>query len=141
MGGHAKVRADAKRVYYESTSALIFVVDSTDPTGPNLVYHHSVFEEEKAELWQTVRDEKLTCAKVLIFENFQDLPNALSVKQVAESLELWKFSELRPGLEWYVQGCAATTGKGLVDGLETGCVAEPGAREWGSKCNSGANPF
>jgi len=107
--------------YYEGTSALIFVVDSTgDGRLSSRDPETSILEDEKSELWKTVRHEMLN-AKILVFANYQDMPNALPVKEVAERLELSKLSELRPGLEWYVQGCVATKGKGIIEGLDWIC--------------------
>lgn len=60
-------------------------------------------------------EEELKDAVLLVFANKQDLPHALRASEVAEKLGLKDLSGKR---QWYIQGCCATTGDGLYDGLE-----------------------
>lgn len=53
-------------------------------------------------------------AALLVFANKQDLPKALKVGDVAEKLELASL-RTRP---WHIQGCCATSGDGLYEGLD-----------------------
>ena len=54
---------------------------------------------------------------ILIFVNKLDLRNAVTVKYVKNQLELNK----RDLNLCYTQGCCATTGDGLLDGLDWIC--------------------
>ena len=53
-------------------------------------------------------------AVLLVFANKQDLPKAMKPADVAERLGL---SSLRTRV-WHIQGCCATTGDGLYEGLD-----------------------
>ena len=59
-------------------------------------------------------EDELRDATLLVFANKQDLPNAMSVNDVTEKLGL---NQLR-NRKWYIQGCCATTGDGLYEGLD-----------------------
>ena len=59
-------------------------------------------------------EDELRDAILLVFANKQDLPNAMSVNDVTEKLGL---NQLR-NRKWYIQGCCATTGDGLYEGLD-----------------------
>ena len=61
-----------------------------------------------------LREDELKDAILLVFANKQDLPNALSASTLTDKFNL---SDLR-GRKWYVQPCCATTGEGLVEGLD-----------------------
>ena len=50
---------------------------------------------------------------MLVFANKQDLPNAMSVAEIQKKLRLEKLT-----VNWHIQGCVATTGDGLYDGLD-----------------------
>eukprot|EP00967_Tisochrysis_lutea_P130404 scaffold225540_cov39-Tisochrysis_lutea.AAC.1 len=58
--------------------------------------------------------EELKDALLLVYANKQDLPQALSVQEVADALELSTI----PGRVWYIQACSATSGDGISEGLE-----------------------
>jgi len=49
----------------------------------------------------------------LILANKQDLPTALKPEQIVEKLDLKSIKAER----WHVQGCCATSGEGLYEGL------------------------
>lgn len=61
-----------------------------------------------------MQEAELKDALLLVYANKQDLPQALSVQEVAEALELSSI----PGRVWYIQACSATSGDGISDGLE-----------------------
>ena len=44
----------------------------------------------------------------------QDMPDAKSVQEVADALELTSISKR----VWYIQACSASTGDGIRDGLD-----------------------
>ena len=59
-------------------------------------------------------EDELRDATLLVFANKQDLPNAMSVNDVTEKLGLNSLKNRK----WYIQGCCATTGDGLYEGLD-----------------------
>merc|ERR1712141_491928 len=104
VGGQDKIRP-LWRHYYIGTDALIWAVDSTDRTR---------MAESKEEMLEVLNSEDLREAKVLVYANKQDLPTALSVKEVAGELELHKLKNT-----WHIQGSAAVNGDGLFEGLDS----------------------
>ena len=67
------------RHYYQNTDALIFVVDSND---------RERMYECKEELQRFLGEEELRDTSVLVLANKQDLPNAMSVDEITQVLEL-----------------------------------------------------
>lgn len=104
-GGKDKIRP-LWRHYFQNTSAVIFVVDSND---------RDRMGEAKDELSRMLAEDELKAAPLLVFANKQDLPNAMSVAEVTDALNL---HALRNTAQWYIQGSTATTGDGLFDGLD-----------------------
>lgn len=103
VGGRDKIRP-LWRHYYKNTNALIWVVDSNDVER---------MEVTKDEMMRTLKEDELNYIPLLVYCNKQDLPNAMSSLKVAEALELNKFTR-----SWFIQGCSATSGDGLYDGLD-----------------------
>lgn len=103
VGGRDKIRP-LWRHYYKNTNALIWVVDSNDVER---------MEATKDEMMRTLKEDELNYIPLLVYCNKQDLPNAMSSLNVAEALELNKFTR-----SWFIQGCSATSGDGLYDGLD-----------------------
>ena len=68
----------------------------------------------KAELDRMLSEEELRDAVLVVFANKQDLPKAMPVNKLTEELGL---TSLR-SRTWHIQGCCATTGDGLYDGLD-----------------------
>ena len=93
------------RHYYESTDAVIFVVDSFDKER---------MEEAKNVLETVLGDEKLQSKPLLVFSNKVDIPQSLNTTEVTDKLCLHKHR----GREWFIQATCAVTGEGIVDGLE-----------------------
>lgn len=105
VGGQDKLRP-LWRHYYENTNAVIYVVDSND-TGR--------MEASSKELGKLLEAPELNDATLLVLANKQDLPNAVSPAEVADRLKL---TELPTTRKWYIQGCCATQGEGLFEGLD-----------------------
>jgi len=104
VGGQDKIRP-LWRHYYQNTQGIIFVVDSND---------RDRIPEAKAELDRMLSEEELRDAVLVVFANKQDLPKAMPVNKLTEELGL---TSLR-SRTWHIQGCCATTGDGLYDGLD-----------------------
>ena len=91
--------------YIENTNCLIFVIDSID---------RERFEEAKSELYRMLSYDELKNIIVLIFANKQDLSNSMSIEEIRDRLDLDHF----PTIKWFVQGCSAIEGRGLIEGLQ-----------------------
>ena len=104
VGGQDRIRK-LWRHYYQGTEALVWVVDSNDTTR---------MAEAREELHALLKDPALDRAVVLVYANKQDLPNALSLTKIADALQMHQLK----GRKWQVQSCVATTGDGLVEGME-----------------------
>lgn len=105
VGGQARIRP-LWRHYYQNTQALIFVVDSNDRVPARI-------ERAREELHRMLQEEELRDCYLLVFANKQDMPEAMTLNEVTEAMDL---KSLR-GRDWYVQACCAKTGEGLFDGL------------------------
>lgn len=106
VGGQRKIRA-LWRHYYTGADGLVFVVDSADMSDERVA-------DAREELHGMLREPELEKTKVLVMANKQDAPRAATAAKVAERLGL---AEIRDH-EWYVQGCCATTGDGIHEGLD-----------------------
>eukprot|EP00967_Tisochrysis_lutea_P090364 scaffold129256_cov30-Tisochrysis_lutea.AAC.1 len=104
VGGQDKIRS-LWRYYYENSDALIFIVDSNDP---------SRFAEARDEMHRVLSDDLLRNAVVLVLANKQDMPRAQPTNKVADAMCLTSLVKHK----WYIQGCSAATGEGLYEGLE-----------------------
>lgn len=105
VGGQKSIRT-YWRNYFEQTDGVIWVVDSVDRWR---------LEECKNQLRDLMGQEKLAGASLLIFANKQDLGGALSLENIAQSLEL--DSEEISGRHWKIFSCSAMTGDGLEAGF------------------------
>ncbi|ETV97419.1 ADP-ribosylation factor 1 [Aphanomyces invadans] len=104
IGGQDKIRA-LWRHYYANTNGLIFVVDAND---------RSRVATARDELHRTLAQDELQDACVLVFANKQDLPSAMSASEITDKMGLAGLRSRR----WFVQGCCATSGDGLYEGLD-----------------------
>jgi ADP-ribosylation factor-like protein 1 len=86
-------------------SLFSLTVDSAD---------HERLSTSRAELLSMLSEEELKDAKLLVFANKQDLPDKASVSEVSEKLGLDQLKDR----SWTIQGCCATKGEGLEDGLD-----------------------
>jgi len=114
VGGQERIRR-LWRHYYDDTDGLIYVVDSND---------RQRIQESAKELRAMLQEEALRDAAVLIYCNKQDLPDAVSVAEVADALGM---SNIRQK-DWHVQASVAVSGDGLTEGLD-----------WMAKTVSGRN--
>jgi ADP-ribosylation factor protein 6 len=109
VGGQDRLRP-LWRHYYPKTNALIYVMDSSD---------HARLNESKQHLQKVIRElNTVSSAKgflVLVFANKQDLPGAMSPKQISEFLDM--NSILDKDQLYAVIGTNALTGQGLIEGL------------------------
>ena len=124
VGGCDKIRP-LWRHYYQNTSCILYVIDSNDRDrlcNPHLSDHlYDIYADSGLKL--LLQEVELKDSQLLIYCNKQDLPNALSVEDI---LRLIKLDEIIAGdtLKWgqkrqvHVQGCVATTGHGLYEGLD-----------------------
>mmetsp|Transcript_31177 Transcript_31177/g.53329 ORF Transcript_31177/g.53329 Transcript_31177/m.53329 type:complete len:147 (+) Transcript_31177:1-441(+) len=103
--GADKIKALWRR-YYQNATHIIFVVDSND---------RDRIQEAKNELFIMLQEEELRDIPILVFANKQDLPNAMSVEEVTDKLELNSIPDTR---SWFVTPSCATTGDGLYEGLD-----------------------
>eukprot|EP00761_Pharyngomonas_kirbyi_P003754 gb/GECH01003758.1/.p1 GENE.gb/GECH01003758.1/~~gb/GECH01003758.1/.p1 ORF type:complete len:185 (+),score=50.96 gb/GECH01003758.1/:1-555(+) len=104
VGGQQTLRS-YWRNYFESTDALVWVVDSSDKMR---------LKDCHQELHNLLKEEKLAGASLLIFANKQDLDGSLSPNEISNFLELDQIKTRH----WCITPCSAFTGEGLVDGIE-----------------------
>lgn len=94
------------RCYFPNTSAIIYVIDSSDQAR---------LATSRTELLTTLSEEELKGVPLLVFCNKQDVPGALKPEEISEQLGLAGGEKTRP---WSVRGSCATQGEGLEDGLD-----------------------
>lgn len=94
------------RCYFPNTSAIIYVIDSSDTARLNM---------SRAELLTMLSEEELKGVPLLVFCNKQDIQSALKPEDISEQLGLAGGEKSRP---WSVRGCCATKGEGLEEGLD-----------------------
>jgi ADP-ribosylation factor protein 1 len=105
IGGQEKIRP-LWRHYYQNTDAIIFVVDSCDK--------ERMFDSNRYKCNVKYELQQLRDTSLLVYANKQDMPNALSIKDIVELLELNKLRNR----QWFIQGTNAITGEGLYEGLD-----------------------
>lgn len=110
MGGKDKIRP-LWRHYYQNTQGIIMVVDSNDRERIANLYAQV---SARHELHRMLGESELDEAILLVLVNKQDLPNAMSVDEVKEQLALDQLGQR----SWHIEGCCATTGDGLYEGLD-----------------------
>jgi ADP-ribosylation factor protein 1 len=98
------------RHYFVNTSALIFVVDSTD---------RERIGEAADELHKMLAEEEMRACPVLVFANKQDMPTALSVPELTDRLGLFHLRDRK----WFIQASCAPSGDGLYEGLDWVCTS------------------
>ena len=92
--------------YYDDADAVIFVVDSNDKER---------IQQAREALRKLLCENSPKRAPLLLYCNKQDTDGALSVRETIDQMNLRGFVGYR---DWYVQGCSASTGDGLYEGLE-----------------------
>ncbi len=103
VGGQTKIRP-LWQYYFENNDAVVFVVDSSD---------RERLAEAREELHAVMADDRLRHATLLVLANKQDLPHAVSTANVTDALDITKLRQNR----WFIQGCCAMTGDGLIEGF------------------------
>jgi ADP-ribosylation factor protein 1 len=104
LGGGDKIRPLWKH-YYQDSSTIVFVVDSND---------RARIDDAAELLWGSFNDEEVANALLLVYANKADLPGAMSTDEVADRMRLHTIR----GRQCRIQSCCATSGEGLVEGLE-----------------------
>ncbi|KAK8850709.1 hypothetical protein IAR55_004629 [Kwoniella newhampshirensis] len=92
------------RNYFESTDAVVWVVDSSDRLR---------MEDCRKELVGLLQEERLAGATLLVFANKQDLDGSMTLEEIRDTLHLPSIISHR----WIVHPCSAFTGTGLEDGM------------------------
>ncbi|CAF1539913.1 unnamed protein product [Adineta ricciae] len=106
VGGRDKIRP-LWRHYYQDTSGIVFVVDSND---------RDRIDEAKVQLHEIANEDLLREVPILVFANKQDLPNALSVKELEEKLDVAKFDKIQR--KWCIQPTIAIQKEGIQEGFQ-----------------------
>ena len=104
VGGQKSLRTYWKN-YFESTDALIWVVDSSDRMR---------LTDCSLELHQLLQEERLMGASLLVLANKQDLPGSLDSDTIAKHLRLDKIITHH----CQVLPCSAFTGENIIEGME-----------------------
>ncbi|CAE8625974.1 unnamed protein product [Polarella glacialis] len=104
IGGQKTIRPYWSN-YFESSDALVYVIDSSDQRR---------LEESGDELRGLLAEDKLGGIPLLVFANKQDLLQATSADEIAYSLMLGEIKDRT----WTIQACSAKCGDGLQDGME-----------------------
>ena len=105
IGGQNKIRP-LWRHYYHGADSLIWVVDSSDTDR---------FHEMREELHSVLKEPELQNCTILVLANKIDLAGQNAVQNVTKALDLFSVANNR---KWHVQGCCATTGEGLYEGMD-----------------------
>ncbi|KIJ70352.1 hypothetical protein HYDPIDRAFT_143627 [Hydnomerulius pinastri MD-312] len=105
LGGQSSIRP-YWRCYFPNTSAIIYVIDSSD---------HARLTTSRGELLTMLSEDELNGVPLLVFCNKQDVEGALKPEEISEQLGLAGGETSRP---WSVRGSCATKGEGLEDGLD-----------------------
>eukprot|EP01089_Gocevia_fonbrunei_P011621 TRINITY_DN2519_c0_g1_i1.p1 TRINITY_DN2519_c0_g1~~TRINITY_DN2519_c0_g1_i1.p1 ORF type:complete len:311 (+),score=45.96 TRINITY_DN2519_c0_g1_i1:79-1011(+) len=105
VGGPDKIRP-LWRHYYGQAAALIFMIDSND---------RERLPDARHELYAILSDESFPSPFVLLFANKQDLPNAMSVTQIVDTLMCSRWPK---SIVWFIQPCCAITGDGIIEGFD-----------------------
>ncbi|KAL4075770.1 ARF SAR [Scleroderma citrinum] len=105
LGGQSSIRP-YWRCYFPNTSAIIYVIDSSD---------HARLFTSRNELLTMLSEDELSGVPLLVFCNKQDVEGALKPEEISDRLGLAGKETSR---QWSVRGSCATKGEGLEDGLD-----------------------
>ncbi|WVQ86185.1 hypothetical protein IAT38_008353 [Cryptococcus sp. DSM 104549] len=111
------------RNYFESTDAVVWVVDSSDRMRMG---------DCRDELKGLLQEERLAGATLLVFANKQDLDGSMTLEEIRDALSLKSIQSHR----WVVHPCSAFTGAGLDAGMDW-LVKEVAGRLYWSGLSSG----
>jgi len=104
IGGQKAIRPYWSN-YFESSDALVYVIDSSDRRR---------LEESGTELAELLAEDKLGGIPLLIFANKQDLLQAVPADEITKQLNLDKIKDRT----WHIQAASAKNGDGLQEGME-----------------------
>eukprot|EP00416_Gambierdiscus_australes_P032914 CAMPEP_0171089776 /NCGR_PEP_ID=MMETSP0766_2-20121228/27329_1 /TAXON_ID=439317 /ORGANISM="Gambierdiscus australes, Strain CAWD 149" /LENGTH=183 /DNA_ID=CAMNT_0011547685 /DNA_START=77 /DNA_END=628 /DNA_ORIENTATION=+ len=104
IGGQKTIRPFWSN-YFESSDALVYVIDSSDRRR---------LEESGKELQELLAEDKLGGIPLLIYANKQDLLQATPAEEISESLTLSNIKDRT----WTIQACSGKEGTGLQEGME-----------------------
>mmetsp|Transcript_8340 Transcript_8340/g.26560 ORF Transcript_8340/g.26560 Transcript_8340/m.26560 type:complete len:184 (-) Transcript_8340:247-798(-) len=104
IGGQKTIRPYWSN-YFESSDALVYVIDSSDKRR---------LEESGSELRELLAEDKLGGIPLLVFANKQDLLQATPADEISTSLSLSNIKDRN----WQIQACSAKDGTGLQEGME-----------------------
>ncbi|XP_045423118.1 ADP-ribosylation factor-like protein 11 [Lemur catta] len=105
VGGQSQLRASWKD-HLEGTDVLVYVLDSTDEAR---------LPEAAAELTEVLGDPNMAGVPFLVLANKQEVPGALSLLDIRNSLRPERFR----GRRWELRACSALTGEGLPEALQS----------------------
>ncbi|KPP63906.1 ADP-ribosylation factor-like protein 11-like [Scleropages formosus] len=105
VGGQGRMRPNWK-YYLEGTKALVFVVDSSD---------RGRMREAKKALRTILGDDNAKGIPLMVLANKQDLPNVMTIYEVARELDLARYSDRH----WEIQACSARSNLGLQQVLSS----------------------
>jgi ADP-ribosylation factor-like protein 3 len=104
IGGQKTIRPYWSN-YFESSDALVYVIDSSDRRR---------LEESGQELKELLAEDKLGGVPLLVFANKQDLLQATPADEISDALAMNAIVDRT----WTIQACSAKTGDGLQEGME-----------------------
>ncbi|KAI0939580.1 Arf GTPase arf3, variant 2 [Taiwanofungus camphoratus] len=105
LGGQSSIRP-YWRCYFPNTSAIVYVIDSSDTAR---------LPTSRSELLTMLSEDELAGVPLLVFCNKQDVDGALKPEEISEQLGLAGGEKER---QWSVRGSCATKGEGLEEGLD-----------------------
>ncbi|KJE95735.1 ADP-ribosylation factor 1 [Capsaspora owczarzaki ATCC 30864] len=108
IGGRGGIRP-LWRHYTANTDAVILMVDSNDRDRISEAAH------ELTRMLDLLEEPQQAEIPILVFANKQDLPNAMTIAEITEQLDLSSIAGKHP---WYIQQSSATRGEGLEAGFE-----------------------
>eukprot|EP01130_Rhizamoeba_saxonica_P016907 TRINITY_DN7918_c0_g2_i3.p2 TRINITY_DN7918_c0_g2~~TRINITY_DN7918_c0_g2_i3.p2 ORF type:complete len:176 (+),score=36.23 TRINITY_DN7918_c0_g2_i3:125-652(+) len=104
IGGQQSLRPSWSH-YYNGTSVVIYVVDSTD---------RERLPECQAILQEMLKHEHLSNVNLLVLANKNDVVDAMDASEVGEKLGLNNLLDT----PYHIQSCCALTGEGIFDGMD-----------------------
>ena len=103
LGGQESSRS-MWEVYFTSTDAIIYVIDTSEET----------YDDSKTQFYKLLKNDTLKNAIILIYANKQDLPGA---KNVSDIIQIYGLDNIKDHI-WHIQPCSAQTGEGLITGMK-----------------------
>ncbi|KAL1129702.1 hypothetical protein AAG570_012646 [Ranatra chinensis] len=103
VGGQRSLRSYWKN-YFECTDGVVWVVDSGDKLR---------LTDCCQELHNLLSEERLMGASLLVLANKQDLPGALTLSEIRDTLQLEKIKTHH----WQIISCSALTGNNVLLGV------------------------